>query len=350
MRDPDPREVARYVYIVTNSVYGKGGFAASKNGAPGARWPTHVECAEWLVDALATIPHRPHAVTRPRVLIELCAGLAAVSLRLQGGRHARPPVSRMGNKAGYSAVIRRVLGLRPGQGADSYVWCEPDDGARALLQAYPQPAVLREAADIIRGWADEDPRALWERLRAEGPIRGCDGGEVARWLAVQANTLKSGGFDEMTVGGPGDRRPMRMEDLAGRDALNMNGWPPVTITDDARTLDVPADCTGVVVYFDPNYQDTTGYQHGLSRPAVLDLARRWSDAGALVCVSEAVPLEELDMWHHVEITGERVGQKRVFGGTREWLTMNRPPAWTPARQAGLFGGFTAHDTGRGETP
>lgn len=40
---------------------------------------------------------------RPLLFAELCAGTAAVSLKLQGGRHARPPVSRMGSLL---AVVR----------------------------------------------------------------------------------------------------------------------------------------------------------------------------------------------------------------------------------------------------
>lgn len=106
-------------------------------------------------------------MTKPPIFIELCAGTAALSLRLQGGRGAKPPVSRMGAKTGYADAILAVLGLYPGQGAESYLWCEPDDGVRGLLMAYPQPQVLRQAAAILRGWKDEEPRALWERLRAE---------------------------------------------------------------------------------------------------------------------------------------------------------------------------------------
>ena len=67
------------------------------------------------------------------LFVELCAGTAAVSLRLHGGPHARPPVSRMGAKTGYAHAILHALGLRQGQGsADGtrYLWCEPDPGVR----------------------------------------------------------------------------------------------------------------------------------------------------------------------------------------------------------------------------
>ena len=89
-------------------------------------------------------------MTKPPVFIELCAGTAALSLRLQGGPKAKPPVSRMGAKTGYADAILAVLGLYPGQGAESYIWCEPDDGVRGLLMAYPQPEVLRAAARRAR--------------------------------------------------------------------------------------------------------------------------------------------------------------------------------------------------------
>jgi len=123
---------------------------------------------------------------KPPIFIELCAGTAALSLRLQGGAGAKPPVSRMGAKTGYADAILAVLGLYPGQGAESYLWCEPDDGVRGLLMAYPQPEVLRAAAKILRGWKDEEPRALWERLRAElkagAAVEGAEG--VARLCMV----------------------------------------------------------------------------------------------------------------------------------------------------------------------
>ena len=175
------------------------------------------------------------------LFVELCAGLASVSLMLQGGKYARPPVSRMGNKHGYGLALLRVMGLRPGQGADRYLWCEPDPGCRALLHAYTDREVMQEAARIIRSWKDEEPRALWERLRAEGPIRVGEAREVARgavvakWSAYQSN--------ESGYAGPGvsegcfrDRdKYLGCVYTAGR----MEAPPtlPATVTPDARAVE-----------------------------------------------------------------------------------------------------------------
>jgi hypothetical protein len=149
------------------------------------------------------VPHGPVPL-----FVELCAGTAALSLafhargaplksRKGAFKQVKPPVSRMGSKAGYAAAILEVLGLEQGQGARDgarYLWCEPDPGVRLLLEAYRDAALARAAADIIRGWAGEDPRALWERLRAEGPPRGLptDAAEVARFLTVHAGTHPGG--------------------------------------------------------------------------------------------------------------------------------------------------------------
>lgn len=77
----------------------------------------------------------------------------------------------MGNKAGYAEVILAALGLRSGQGAGRYLWAEADADVAALLRCYPDADMLRRVAEIIREWKDEEPRALWERLRAERKAR-----------------------------------------------------------------------------------------------------------------------------------------------------------------------------------
>jgi len=183
----------------------------------------------------------------PPLFVELCAGTAALSLRLHRDG-ARPPVSRMGAKTGYADVILRILGLIPGQRADRYLWCEPDPGVRLLLHAYRDATLARAAAAIIRGWAAEDPRALWERLRAEGPPRlpegQVDAGEVARAVITGQWAYRrmepASGWCSVRVpraDGPikdGDRKPAR--NIAA-DVDTLGTLPEATITPDARDID-----------------------------------------------------------------------------------------------------------------
>jgi len=354
------------------------------------------------------------------LFVELCAGTAALSLRLHR-RHARPPVSRMGAKTGYADAILRILGFRPGQGAAHYLWCEPDPGVRLLLEAYRDADLARAAAAIIRGWADEEPRALWERLRAEGPPRGVDPGdvgvpprEVARHIFITSRTIPGsvskgltgydyiGSREEVPDGSAGravSRRALAsaVAGIPGMGAtvaidarrvdprevarwLNIEAWVnngrymgpdrpaarravdpgwvasltgvglarrtddlptlPATITPDARAIEPSPDLPpGTVAYMDPPYVGTTGYGHDLPRADVVALARRWAAAGATVAISEAEPIADLtaEGWHAVRVDGERKGQKRTFSKQQaEWVTMNRPPAWTPPEQRGLF--------------
>lgn len=428
------------------------------------------------------------------IFIELCAGTAALSLRLHGGKRARPPVSRMGAKTGYASAILRIMGLRAGYDrADHYVWCEPDPGCRLLLEAYRSRELATQAAEVIRGWADEEPRALWERLRAEGPVKSTQPREVARWIHIQGRTLHNGGYKAdkaathkkaqtreaakkiaVSLGREIKRARLKLglsstdvsERIVGtrsgacwnwengqiigfkywpalRDLLGLHDWddlvttPPKTvlqpiknpkgwsinipdqmayserlsilptlpstieasaeavdprevarwiqIVSSNRLINMGADwmntgeggtCFGgdfatptarilralhslpempaelltdghaltpprlpagvrVVVYIDPPYLNTTGYQHDLSREAVIQLARAWDEVGADVYISEAeaIPLG----WHTTDITDTRVGQKRTFSKQqREILTHNRAPQWTPPRQESLW--------------
>ena len=241
--------------------------------------------------------------------VELCAGTAAVSLRLAKAK-AKPPVSRMGAKTGYADAILYHLRLQPGQGAERYVWCEPDDGARLLLGAYTDPELCREAAGILRSWAGEEPRALWDRLRREAV--GVGGREVARtWLlwawAYRAGFPESGFIGDLD----GSWREHTSAGVGGR----------VDIHPDARLLDpIP----GAVVLFDPPYVDTTGYGHDLPRPDVVVIAERWAAAGCTVAICEQEPIAELPTWERVEIGGLRRGQARTFSRQKsEWLTIWR---------------------------
>jgi len=249
----------------------------------------------------------------------------------------------MGNKQGYAAAILRCLGLRSGSGAARYLLCEPDDGCRLLLTSYTDADLRSKAAEIIANWADQDPRQLWQRLRAEGPVKAppADPREVARWCYLGSASFRRGhpesGFrDDTAALEKGTRWGCTNQCHLVAPALLSTPTLPASILPDARDIDPPQLPPGSVVYIDPPYVNTTGYAHDLGREAVCELAERWASAGAWVVLSEAEPLAELG-WHQVEITGERVGQKRTFSKQqREYLTMSQPPLWRPSEQRTLF--------------
>lgn len=181
----------------------------------------------------------PREGTSPGLFVELCAGTAALSLRLHK-EGAKPPVSRMGSKTGYANVILHELGLYPGLKADRYLWCEPDDGCRLLLTAYTDAGLRAEAAKIIRGWAGEEPRALWERLRAEGPVKvpPVDPREVARWCLSAACAMR-GNPDAGYAIGEGCNTVWAGGSPQNSTAARLSTLPtlPATILPDARAVD-----------------------------------------------------------------------------------------------------------------
>lgn len=88
----------------------------------------------------------------------------------------------------------------------------------------------------------------------------------------------------------------------------------------AERVEPPGGLEGAVIYLDPPYQGRTGYPADLSRPQLLDVARRWSDAGAVVAVSEAVPLDD-DLgagWEALDLLPGASAKQR------EVLTINQP--------------------------
>jgi len=349
----DPRELARWLRVTSsNRLINLDPATLRNTGAGGSTFGGADFCTpiDRLADATEMHMAPRHEPTRLPLFVELCAGTAALSLRLHGGRHCRPPVSRMGAKTGYADAILEVLGLRPGQGADRYLWCEPDDGARLMLIAYTDEALRREAAAIIRGWADEEPRALWERLRDEGAVKGCppawvagvgavDAREVARWAFMGSASYAPCGSDRGWSAFLHPEEGGRYG--AGRlaTAARVDNLPdlPATVLDGA--VEPPTVPPGTICYMDPPYVGTTGYASDLPRAEVVRLARAWADAGAWVVISEQEPIPELmaDGWHAVDITDTRRGQKRTFSKQqREWLTLSKPPLWTPDVQVSLW--------------
>lgn len=270
------------------------------------------------------------------LFVELCAGTAALSLRLaQPG--ARPPVSRLGSKQGYADAILRVLGLRPGQGARRFLWADPDPGCRLLHEGYLDVELRSDASEMVRRWAVRPPKPLWRSLMAEGAPRAhpASARELARWARIiTANRLITVYFDgaagRWLNGGDGGVTHGGAEFCTDPEALAAAlALAPDMVGSTAPSAFAWVPQPEAICYIDPPYQGTTGYGNDLSREAVVDLALRWSEAGAVVCVSEAEALPELlDLgWCAREITWHKRGHSRSFSRQkREFLTMNVPGA------------------------
>jgi hypothetical protein len=350
---------------------------------------------------------------KPFIFCEPCCGSAAVTVRLLQ-RYGKPPISYMGGKAGYADPILDALGLVPGQGCDGIVLADvgpwaavwatlgnampPEDAAKWLhanalsmvkngaaagysrvngegndftdrhgdsghwhattpdvsasrIEACSLPA-SKAVANITRAWKDEEPRALWDRLKKEGwpslmPVSG------GRWLGPQsveevAGYLVGQGWSYRSLGGDFDPSRAIKNPALGRGCLTLDGiaeklactFPPLACYQgNAGDMVLPDCLDGWIIFLDPPYQGTSGYPFGnLARSEVLRLAKEWHGRGAIVAISEAEPLP-LDGWHHVQIDHARKGQKRSFSKQQsEWLTISRPPCHVPAKQMGMFGG------------
>jgi hypothetical protein len=207
----------------------------------------------------------------------------------------------MGNKAGYAEVILAALGLRSGQGAGRYLWAEADPDVAALLRCYPDADMLRRVAEIIRGWKDEEPRALWERLRGERKARPrLDAEGTARWVYELARTHQGGGGfapesydDPSRTGWPGNGPPRaelaarchrlaeyaaivsgnRLVNMAGPALMNTGnggtrhgGEFATPVGDVAAAFERVAGEVGATLFLQHGSFSGMGMDHGIGRP------------------------------------------------------------------------------------
>jgi len=343
------------------------------------------------------------------VLCEPFAGSAALTYYLLG---SKPPISYLGGKTGYAPVIAAILGIKrptsivlgevgPWAGVHATLGGasgNAEEIARYLLtagwswgyqaerfntsQAIPNPNGERNAltpegvasrcshapqiAEIIRGWKDEEPRKLWDRLKAEGwpsllPVPGgrwlgpCDVGEVASWIYVAGTSYVSGNPSKGYNPTEAEGRPACgtfgcilpwMQRVA--PTISAPPFPPLAVWQGtAETLALPESLEGWVIYADVPYKGDgsrkiTGYPHGdCSRDTVIRMVKDWHERGAIVAISECVSLQkELgSSWYDVDISHAKRGSKRTFSLQQdEWLTLNREPLERPhLGQMGLWG-------------
>ncbi len=93
--------------------------------------------------------HMTQSRTRYDLLVELCAGTAALSWASAGLKF---PVSRMGSKSGYAHAILSSVGLREGDPLPRYLWNEPDPELARTLALLASPGGAQAVAAVIRSW------------------------------------------------------------------------------------------------------------------------------------------------------------------------------------------------------
>ena len=295
--------------------------------------------------------------------VELCAGAAATTLRLLGGRDAVPLVSWMGGKRRHASAILRMLDVRRDD-VEEVVLVDAGPWGRFWPMLIDQGEEVAAALDT---WEGQNPRELWDWLREQDPAPGAGG--VAQWLWLQARSASgvpvwhsswrddgeegwrmgeepsksrrrtrgasqcSGGWLAAHDGRrPSDRGPDRR--WAGGGIVHpstiarriryllpaLRSVPLQVMHGDAFAFEPESDDA---IYLDPPYVGCTGYGWDMGRARVLDVFARARSAGARIAVSAAVPLE-------VE------GALAFCGGRRpEWLTLSHPAAWRPAEQLAL---------------
>lgn len=281
-----------------------------------------------------------------RVLVELCAGTAAVSLRALGGPAAPGPLCGfMGGKRRWAGLLAALLGFgahRP----DRVVLVDAGPWGDAW-QTLSTPRGRAHTIVNLLEWAGGrlGPNELWQQLASEPPSE--DPGErCAQFLWIQARAAncipvwwdggrwtspsgsKAGGRCKLVA----DAVPMRDARLveqasprtmaAGNPKNRAQGRgkgivSPATIAKRIRRLEAldwsrisvvhglvedVEPIPGASVYFDPPYHRAPRYAELLPRDSVLELAERHRVAGCRVLISEAEALP-LEGWHHARLPG-----------------------------------------------
>lgn len=282
------------------------------------------------------------------VFVELCAGTAAVSLALLGGR---APVPFAGSKRSFVKQLFVEMGVDPSQPPDQIHLVDCSEWGRTL-QAMKTSA--NAIADVFDTWAEEpDARELFDRLRTTAPpddpvLR------AAAHLFLQARTYrgkpvyptedgwKTHGFDpehRAEAVNPGSHvrgwynsRPTLARKL--REIAQLD-WSRVTIHR-MRVQDFEP-IPSAKVLFDPPYAGSpVHYGEGIacSRDDVLAVARAHHAAVCDVYVTEGADLaSDLPGFHGRRMLSSRHGvfksadrtPRSQLGSHQEWLTSSTPP-------------------------
>lgn len=264
------------------------------------------------------------------VLVELCAGMAGLSLRLAGRQRL---TKYRGGKWKLARDLIALGGIKP---TSRFVWAEAHPHARRFLATFSDPEVSAGAVEVMSRWISEGPEAMLARWRGLSKAfktldrLDCSDADFCAafylWRQVDGRAeMPAVNYLGIALGGGAAKD----DELKPRDwiveklraaALNFSGMT-AEIYDDAGAVTPFRDA---VVYVDPPYAGTLGYSKlDLPRERVVELALAWDRAGAQVLVSEGAPVEELvaQGWSFCRIS-DRFGFAQACP---EFVTTNRIP-------------------------
>jgi hypothetical protein len=258
------------------------------------------------------------------MLVELCAGSAAVSMALLG---AKAPCRYMGGKGRFAKRIISEMNVD----RSPVVLVDPGPWGRVWQILI---ADLEGVAAALEAMALLDPGALYTRCAAERvPADGVEFAAVflmlqqlnwrskpvrmkgGAWVASGLDTTMAFGLaGTPKFGAVAPQLPTVARNLRALDLGSVTAYH-------SRAEDLPP-IPGAVVYIDPPYLNTEGYSDNLTRSAVLDLSAAWVAVGARVGVSEAEPLpgfRAVRIGSQGKTAGLHDGPRR-----EEWLSLSFP--------------------------
>ena len=272
-------------------------------------------------------------------LVEPCSGSAALTLHMLGARRALLPYQ--GSKWRFRHSLERRICELGFAGAPAAVrLTDPGPWGHTLGVVF-NAAQRRELVGLLRSWAAEDARRVYERTHgatvSDNPVCAAAehlflqrlafsgkavGVRDGRWSSPGFNTSSAYGL--ASTGRFGAVKPMvpsMIRVLEGYDEQ----LRAVPVTVERRSAAGPDGPIGhTLVYLDPPYAGSTAYPNGsMTTDQVRALARGWRAAGAAVIVSEqrGIPMES---WKRQRLYRGRTDTSPFRGKQEEWVTWAAP--------------------------
>lgn len=274
-------------------------------------------------------------------LVEPCCGSAALSLHLLGARRALLPYQ--GSKWRFRHSLQARVEALGFTGTPACIQLTDPGPWGHTLAVVLNPARRAALVAQLEGWAQEDPREVYDRTHGAPVARDrvtaaaqhlflqrlafsgkAVGTRDGRWSSPGFNTSSAYGLEGTSRFGA--VHPMVPSMIRVLESYDRQLDAEVEI----QVRAVPAEAPGelaydTLVYLDPPYAGTTAYPNGaLTRAEVAELAVAWRSAGAAVIVSEqhGIPLED---WQRQQLYSGRSDTSPFRGKQPEWVTWSGPP-------------------------